>query len=156
MRLATPGTWHSHGSPRRPRTADGSVPTRPLGVRVGHAMGITSSRRAALLVAVICFLLLSVSVPLRNYVGQRADLAAVHERQQMLTDKVAELERRRSLLADPEHTETQARERLRYVLPGQAPYIVQLPSGGIVAASAPVPGPTRVWYAQLWTSINSG
>ena len=39
----------------------------------------------------------------------------------MLADKIAELERRRGLLADPQHVQTPARERLRYVLPGEAP-----------------------------------
>ncbi|HJT04137.1 MAG TPA: septum formation initiator family protein, partial [Pseudonocardiaceae bacterium] len=81
------------------------APIRPLGVRIGYAVGVTSGRRAALLAAVICVLILSVAVPLRNYVSQRAELSAVHEQQQILTDKIAELERRRVLLADPEHIE---------------------------------------------------
>jgi cell division protein FtsB len=132
------------------------APIRPLGVRVGFAVGVTSGRRAALLAAVICVLILSVAVPLRNYVGQRAELSAVYEQQQVLADKVAELERRRVLLADPEHIETQARERLRYVRPGEAPYLVQLPPGGTVAAAGGVRAPAQPWYTQLWTSINSG
>ncbi len=134
----------------------GSVPIRPLGVRIGRAMGITSGRRAALLAAVICVLMLSVTVPLRNYLGQRAELAAVDEQQHILADKIAELERRRVLLADPEQVEIQARERLRYVRPGEAPYLVQLPPGGLVAATGSVRPPLQPWYGQLWRSINSG
>ena len=134
----------------------GTVPTRPLGIRISHAVGITSGRRAALLAAVICVLMLSVSVPLRNYLGQRAELAAVYEQQHVLADKVAELERRRVLLADPEHVEIQARERLRYVRPGEAPYLVQLPSGGVGAATGSMRAPMQPWYGQLWRSINSG
>lgn len=136
---------------------DGIVAPRPLGVRISCAVGITSPRRAALIAAVVCVLVLSVAVPLRNYVGQRAELAAVYEQQHILADKVAELQRRRSLLADPQHVETQARERLRYVRPGEAPYLVQFPSGGMVAAVAGrVPAPTQPWYGQLWKAINSG
>jgi cell division protein FtsB len=134
----------------------GTVPIRPLGVRIGYAVGITSGRRAALLAAVICVLMLSVTVPLRNYLGQRAELAAVYEQQHILADKIAELERRRVLLADPKNIEIQARERLRYVRPGEAPYLVQLPPGGIVAATGSVRCPTQPWYGQLWRSINSG
>jgi cell division protein FtsB len=119
-------------------------------------LGITSPRRAALLAAVVCVLALSVAVPLRNYVVQRAELAAVYEQQRILADKVAELQRRRSLLADPQHIETQARERLRYVHPGEAPYLVQLPSGTTVAGTDRVQTPTQPWYGQLWKSINSG
>lgn len=144
------------GPATRQGTPSGTVPIRPLGVRIGYAMGITSGRRAALLAAVICVLMLSVTVPLRNYLGQRAELAAVYEQQHILTDKIAELERRRVLLADPAHVEIQARERLRYVRPGEAPYLVQLPPGGIVAATGSVRPSMQPWYGQLWRSINSG
>ena len=132
------------------------APIRPLGVRIGYAVGITSGRRAALLAAVVCVLILSVAVPLRNYVDQRAELSAVYEQQQILTDKIAELDRRRVLLADPEHIETQARERLRYVRPGEAPYLVQLPPGQPATVAGGVPPPASPWYSQLWQSINSG
>lgn len=132
----------------------GCAPIRPLGVRIGHAVGVTSGRRAALLAAVICVLILSVAVPLRNYVSQRAELSAVYEQQHILTDKITELERRRALLADPEHVETQARERLRYVRPGEAPYLVQLPPGGTLAATGDVRAPAPLWYDELWKSIN--
>jgi cell division protein FtsB len=144
------GATSHHGAP-----AD-CAPIRPLGVRIGYAVGVTSGRRAALLAAVICVLILSVAVPLRNYVGQRAELSAVYEQQQILTDKIGELERRRVLLADPEHIETQARERLRYVRPGEAPYLVQLPPGGAAAVAGGVPPPAPPWYTQLWKSINNG
>jgi hypothetical protein len=98
-------------------------------------------------------------VPLRNYVGQRAELAAVYEQQQVMADKVAELERRRALLADPQHLEAQARERLRYVRPGEVPYVVQLPPGGTaagVAGTGSAVAPRQLWYAELWKSINGG
>lgn len=143
------GPTEHHGAP------GDRVPIRPLGVRIGYAVGVTSGRRAALLAAVICVLILSVAVPLRNYVDQRAELSAVYEQQHILADKIAELERRRVLLADPEHIETQARERLRYVRPGEAPYLVQLPPGSTVADTGGVAPGGSSWYTELWKSINS-
>lgn len=130
-------------------------------MRIGHFVGITSPRRAVLLAVVICVLALSLAVPFRNYVGQRGQLADVHEQQRILADKVAELQRRRDLLADPQQVEAQARERLRYVRPGEAPYVVQLPPGQTVAdppgtSVAVLPPPRPLWYAELWKSINSG
>jgi len=41
------------GPATRQGTPGGSVPIRPLGVRIGYAIGITSGRRAALLAAVV-------------------------------------------------------------------------------------------------------
>ncbi|PZS40472.1 MAG: hypothetical protein DLM62_02710 [Pseudonocardiales bacterium] len=148
------------GPTRRSGMSQDTMAPRPLATRIGYAAGITTGRRAALLAALVCVLMLSVAVPLRNYVGQRAELAAVYEQQHILADKIAELERRRGLLADPQHIETQARERLRYVLPGEAPYLVQLPPGTIAAGGAGGTGTigssAPPWYGQLWKSINSG
>ena len=123
---------------------------------IGHFVGITSPRRAAMLAAVVCVLALSVAVPLRNYLGQRSELAAVYEQQQILADKVVELERRRALLADPQHLESQARERLRYVRPGEAPYVVQLPPSRPAAGTDRAVVPRQLWYTELWKSINGG
>ncbi|MGB6162978.1 MAG: septum formation initiator family protein [Pseudonocardiaceae bacterium] len=126
-------------------------------MRIGSALGVTSPRRAALLAVLACGLMLSVAVPLRNYLGQRAELAAVYQQQHILADKIAELARRRSLLADPAQVDIQARERLRYVHPGEAPYLVQLPPGMTIAAgTGGVPAATQPWYGQLWKSINNG
>ncbi len=147
------------GPARRSGTLHGSAGPRPLGLRIGHFLGITSARRAAMLAVVVCALALSVAVPLRNYVGQRSELAAVHGQQQVLADKVAELQRRRDLLADPQHVEAQARERLHYVRPGEAPYVVQLPPGQTAAGFAGTGSavvPTELWYSELWKSINGG
>ncbi len=136
----------------------GSVPSGPLGMRIVYWLGVTSGRRAAMLAAVVCVLVLSVTVPLRNYLGQRAELAAVHEQQLILADKVAELQRRRALLEDPQYVQAQARERLRYVRLGEAPYLVQLPPGATAAAAGTgrAEVPRQLWYAKLWRSINGG
>jgi cell division protein FtsB len=128
----------------------------PFGVRIGHALGVTSPRRAAILAVVVCAMALSVAVPLRNYVSQRSELATVHQQQQVLADQVAELERRRALLADPRHIEAQARERLRYVRPGETPYVVQLPAPPPKPSTGgpdPADGP---WFSRLWESIVGG
>ncbi|MDQ4011508.1 MAG: septum formation initiator family protein [Actinomycetota bacterium] len=147
------------GLTRRSAALAGSA-TRPLGARIGDFLGITSPRRAAMLAVAVCVLALSVAVPLRNYVSQRSELAAVYEQQLIVADKVAELERRRDLLSDPRHIQAQARERLRYVRPGEAPYVVQLPPGQTAAAAVAGPGsavaPRELWYGRLWKSINGG
>ena len=112
-----------------------------------------------MLVSVVVALALSVAVPLQNYLALRGELAGVRVEQAALRDQVTELERRRTLLENPDHIAAQARERLRYVRPGETPYIVQLPPpAGTPAAAAPVgaaaaPEPADPWYTRLWRSI---
>lgn len=125
-------------------------------LRLGRAVGVTSARRAAILAVVVFALGMSVAVPLQNYLGQRADIAEVRARQEVLTDQVAELQRRRELLSDPSHTEAQARERLRYVYPGDTPYVVQLPSRTAAPDPEQAAEPREPWYTRLWRSIAGG
>jgi len=117
-------------------------------------LGLSSTRRAALLAVVVCALALSVAVPLRNYVLQRQELAAVTERQRVLAEEVARLTLDRDRLADPAETQAQARTRLGYVNPGEIPYVVQLPGQvgtGRVAELGDAP-----WYARLWSEVAAG
>jgi cell division protein FtsB len=102
----------------------------------GGALGLSTARRAAVLAVVVCALALTVAVPLRNYVAQRHELAAVAEQQARLRTEVDALAAERAALSDPAHVEALARERLGYVRPGETPYRVQLPGDAAASASA--------------------
>ena len=106
------------------------------------------------LAVVVCTLALSVVVPLRNYVSQRQELSAVTQRQEALTTEVAQLQAEQARLADPAEVEAQARSRLGYVLPGEVPYIVQLPSAPVGPAATH--GGGAPWYRTLWRQIAQG
>ena len=145
-----PGGRGSAPRSRSVRAGDAGV-----AAQVGGAFGVTSPRRAAVLVSVVVALALSVAVPLQNYLALRGELAGVRVEQAALRDQVTELERRRALLENPDHIQAQARERLRYVRPGETPYIVQLPSPAAAASvgAAAAPEPADPWYTRLWRSI---
>ena len=130
-----------------------------VAAEVGRAFGVTSPRRAAVLVSVVVALALSVAVPLQDYLALRGELAGVRVELAALRDQVTELERRRALLENPDHIEAQARERLRYARPGETPYIVQLPPpagppagppDGAPVEAAAAPEPAAPWYTRLW------
>jgi len=126
--------------PGRPgETRDGSRPVRGRGGS-GWKFGPASTRRAVILALVVCALALSVAVPLRNYLGQRSELAEMQQQQQRLREQVDELERRKAELQDPAQVEAEARRRLRYVHPGETPYIVQLPEASPPPTPTPTPG----------------
>ncbi|HEY0641512.1 MAG TPA: septum formation initiator family protein, partial [Pseudonocardiaceae bacterium] len=121
-------------------------------------LGLSSTRRVAVLALVVCALVLSVAVPLRNYLAQRGALEETVRQQDTLREQVEELERRQAELSDPAQIEVEARDRLRYVRPGETPYVVQLPTPTTPPAPTETPrsAPRDEWYSQLWESINEG
>lgn len=100
---------------------------RRAAAATGGALGLSTARRAAVLAVVVCALALTVAVPLRNYVTQRHEIAAVAAEQERLARDVRTLTDERSALRDPAHIEALARERLGYARPGEVPYRVELP-----------------------------
>jgi len=147
---AAPGRTRREPQLTHTRSRAGSVVAATTGL-----LGLSSTRRAAVLALVFCALALTVVVPLRNYVAQRQELAAVTAQQQALNAEVDELTRERARLADPEEVAAQARSRLGYVRPGEVPYVVQLPSTGRDPAADPATD-GMPWYRQLWREVENG
>jgi cell division protein FtsB len=124
--------------------------------RASRLLGRLTTRRAALLALVVAALALSIAVPLRTYFSQRADLQDQLAQQQSLQNQLSQLQRQQAQLSDTAEVKAQARERLHYVMPGETPYVVQLPggagnNGGTTQPVAPTTSP-GVWYQQLWNS----
>jgi cell division protein FtsB len=114
-----------------------------------------TTRRAAVLALVVAALALSVAVPLRTYFSQRADLQSQLAEQQSLQNQLNQLQRQQAQLSDTAEVKAQAKERLHYVMPGEVPYVVQLPgdtgTNGTTQPVAPTTSP-GAWYQQLWSS----
>lgn len=104
----------------------------------------------------VCSLAFTIAVPLRTYLAQQADVAEQEELRGRLEHKVAELERRKAELEDPAQVEAEARKRLRYVMPGETPYIVQLPDSGRDAEyreESDEAVANEPWYDRLWSGV---
>lgn len=109
-----------------------------------------------MLATVVCALALSIAVPLRTYLSQRDDVAAQEKRQADLRGQVQQLEERKAQLSDPAQIQAEARRRLRYVMPGETPYMVQLPGDNGMQSShqtPQAPGPQQPWFQNLWDSV---
>jgi cell division protein FtsB len=117
-------------------------------------LGLSSTRRAAVLAVVVCALALTVAVPLRNYVAQRQELADVSEQQRAVSAEVDELTRQRAELSDPGQVAAEARSRLGYVRPGEVPYVVQLPAPPDLGPDAA--GGGMPWFQRLWRDVSEG
>jgi cell division protein FtsB len=121
--------------------------------------GLTT--RAAVLGLVLCALVVSAALPLREFLSQRADIRHLQQSQAAARARVAALEEQKARLEDPDYVAALARDRLHFVRPGEVAYVVIAPSAAPAtptdarrAASAPA-GPEAPWYSQLWGSVRS-
>jgi hypothetical protein len=111
------------------------------------------------LASLLLALLLGYAYPVRVYLSQQAQIAALEQHQADQQDHIDQLAQERAKWNDDQYVIAQARSRLHYVLPGETPYVVL---GGDPAAN---PGSTRPgtgakpakhpWYGGLWSSIGA-
>lgn len=121
--------------------------------------GLTT--RAAVLGLVLCALLVSAALPLREYLAQRGQIAAARSVQVQQRARVAALQHQLNQLKDPAYVKAQARTRLHFVLPGETAYVVLAPSapprpvGKAAMGGATANGPEAPWYSQVWGSVKA-
>lgn len=154
----------------RRRTGAGTTETTRARLRRGLAakrasgaakvLGMSTTRRAAVVAIVVCALAFTVAVPLRTYLSQRSEVRDQEAQLAQLQHEVAQLRDRKAQLSDPAQIEAEARRRLRYVKPGETPWMVQLPEdqpGSPKAAQAgQQPAPQAPWYENLWAQVSGG
>jgi cell division protein FtsB len=148
--MTEPGDDRPERARRRP------APRRGRFTFASKFLGPATTRRAAVLATVVCALALSIAVPLRTYLSQRDEVAVQEQRQADLRARVQVLEERKAQLSDPTQIQAEARRRLRYVMPGETPYMVQLPGDdGVQSGQQPAqaPKPEQPWFQSLWDSV---
>ncbi|RVW03138.1 FtsB family cell division protein [Rhodococcus xishaensis] len=133
-----------------PRSGQAAAPAKPERTFFGLSTG-----RAVVLGVVICALALTLAVPMRTYLSQRAEADRLASEQQDLEQELLELERQQEQIDDPAWIAAQARERLGLVRPGETPYKVQLPGDyKPPEEEAPPPPPsTGAWHSDLWQRL---
>lgn len=141
-----------HREGRRARLRRGWSAKRASGA--ARVLGLSNTRRAAVVAIVVCALAFTIAVPLRTYLTQRSEVSEQEQQRERLRDEVAQLEARKAELADPAQVQAEARRRLRYVMPGETPYMVQLPEDKQQAPNQgpaeQAPPPSGPWYERLW------
>ncbi|MGI5221344.1 FtsB family cell division protein [Nocardia sp. CA-290969] len=115
-----------------------------------------SAGKAIILAMVVCALAMTLAVPMRTFFTQRAEAAQLAAERKTLEADIALLKDRRAQQEDPAYIRSEARDRLRLVMPGETPYIVQVP--GIEVPAIPDPQAPQAepdpWYTDLWRSIS--
>jgi cell division protein FtsB len=115
--------------------------------------------RATALILVLGALLLAYAYPMRIYLNQQAQIAALESSQQAQRERIKEKQTQVAKWHDDDYIIAMAHRRLQMVLPGDRAYIITDPQA---AAKNPGADPnagkaknTGPWYEQLWSSVQA-
>ncbi|MEZ0164585.1 septum formation initiator family protein [Kineococcus sp. LSe6-4] len=117
----------------------------------------THGPRVLVLSAVVLLLAIFLVPSLQKWLEQRSEIgrlnAQISQQQQDLAAARAEQAR----WGDDAYVRTQARDRLRYVMPGEVPYVVDGHSDADRVSpqetATTVPKPSAAWYENVWESL---
>lgn len=158
--MSTPRRPSAGRRPARPATratARAAARTTPVAGRPQREPGPPRRNpltpRAAVLALVAAGLLTSAALPMREYVNQRSEIAALEASQTEQRARVAELEAEKQRLQDPAYVAAEARRRLHFVLPGETAYVVLAPEPGTVEEQQEAEAAQTPWYSQVWGSV---
>jgi cell division protein FtsB len=112
------------------------------------------SGRVAALGGVLFVLMLAYAYPLRVYLAQQAEIAALQEGQQDQRERIQQLADEIARWNDDEYVKAQARSRLQLVEVGERVYVVGVETTSIDAEDGSSADPPP-WYEQLWTSVET-
>ena len=111
---------------------------------------------------VVCGLVVSAALPLREYLSQRGQIASAKAKNAQQQARVDALEKQLEQWRDPAYVRAQARTRLHFVMPGEYAYVVirptAAPTPGDGRAALPgvqAVGPEAPWYSQVWAGVQA-
>jgi cell division protein FtsB len=116
--------------------------------------------RLGILAVLVGFLALFLTPTLRGYLEQRAEINRMEQQITQEQDAIVELEEQVAAWDDEDYVEQQARQRLRFVKPGETAFTVVDDTGEQL--TEPVPGvasvtdevlESRPWYGEVWESV---
>ena len=108
--------------------------------------------RAVALIVVLAALAVTLAIPVRAWLSQQAEIAALEADVAAAQTRVADLELELEDWNDPAFVIAQARSRLHFVFPGEVGYVVLGEDDRPVAPQAEEDPDQGAWYSRLWES----
>ena len=108
--------------------------------------------RAVALIVVLAALAVTLAIPVRAWLSQRAEIAALEADVAAAQTRVADLEKELEDWNDPAFVIAQARSRLHFVFPGEVGYVVLGSDDRPVTTEPSAQERALPWYSQLWES----
>jgi cell division protein FtsB len=112
----------------------------------------TLTGRAAILVLVLAALVVTLAIPLRAWLSQQSEIAALEADVEQARERVDGLRAELEDWEDPAFVIAQARSRLHFVFPGEVGYVVLGEDDRPVVPEATADVDDAPWYSQLWDS----
>ncbi|CAN5873919.1 hypothetical protein BH24ACT8_BH24ACT8_03890 [soil metagenome] len=153
-----PGARPTSGTTTRP--ASGTTARPAVSVAGGRRSAPPHVWRLGILAVLVGFLALFLTPTLRGYLEQRAEINRMEQQITQEQDAIVELEEQVAAWDDEDYVEQQARQRLRFVKPGETAFTVVDDTGEQL--TEPVPGmasvtdevhESRPWYGEVWESV---
>lgn len=143
-----------------------SRPSKAARERTGTPVSLPAaagfSRRSALLIALLLLIGITYLPFVRVLANQRSELNDLRQKHKEHEAAIADLDKQLAQWDDPAFVRAQARERLRFVMPGEVAYAV-LSENGEPATTAGAPSSNVVsvgqsarrtsWSGSMWSSI---
>jgi cell division protein FtsB len=127
--------------------------------RVGDAVTNRMARRAAVLVSIAVFLSVLLGSTVAAWLHQRGQISALQDRVATQEQDVAALRAEQERWSDPAYVEQQARQRLKFVKPGEKSYTVLDPATSkdvpITTPGVAQPKTVLPWYQSVWESART-
>lgn len=114
--------------------------------------------RGIVLGAVLAVLAVLLAPALRSYLAQQQQIDSLRGQVSEQQASVAQLQKDRAAWNDPAYVKAQARDRLKFVMPGERAYTVIDPRPKTPTASSPVRAAAgtartdRSWFGDVWRS----
>jgi len=137
----SPGPTQKTADPRPPSHA-----SRAAGSLTG---------RAVIVVLALAVIGVMLAVPVRNWFGQRAEIAELQAQIAVTQERVTELQLTQERWQDPAFIVAEARRRLHFVKPGEIGYVALGADGRPAAESISelAAEQNTSWFMQLWGAV---
>lgn len=112
----------------------------------------TLTGRAAILVLVLAALVATLAIPLRAWMSQQAEIAALEADVAQSRERVESLRAELKDWEDPAFVIAQARSRLHFVFPGEVGYVVLGEDDRPIVPEEERAADQAPWYSRLWDS----
>ena len=112
----------------------------------------TLTGRAAILVLVLAALVVTLAIPLRAWLSQQSEIAALETEVSQARERVEGLRAELKDWEDPAFVIAQARSRLHFVVPGEVGYVVLGEDDRPIVPEEQRPDEQDPWYSRLWES----